>query len=91
MNLEEQSIAADHAVSTEEANEAAAQRIAEQGRVDAEVPLHRGLPTDDPLVWTVEEEFVDAASSAAHQDRVAGSTWGRAAAGIQRGYTIDRI
>lgn len=48
-------------------------------------------PTDDPLVWTVEEEFVDAASSAAHQDRVAGSTWGRAAAGIQRDYTIDRI
>lgn len=57
---------------------------AEPGCINFEVS-----PTGDPLVWVVEEEFVDATSFAAHQDRVTGSTWGRATAGIQRDYHID--
>ena len=48
-------------------------------------------PTADPLVWHVEEEFADADAFAAHQDRVAHSTWGQATAGIRRDYQIDGI
>lgn len=45
-------------------------------------------PTDDPLVWSVAERFVDRAAFAAHQARVAESDWGRATAGIERDYVI---
>ena len=48
-------------------------------------------PTDDPLIWQVEERFTDQAAFRAHQLRVATSDWGRATAGIQRRYTIDGI
>ncbi|WP_265521143.1 putative quinol monooxygenase [Oerskovia flava] len=46
-------------------------------------------PAEEPLVWHVEERFVDAGAFAAHQRRVAASEWGRATAGIERRYTID--
>ena len=45
--------------------------------------------TEDPLVWQVDELFQDAASFAAHQQRVAASEWGRATAGIERRYEVD--
>ncbi|MDQ4503434.1 antibiotic biosynthesis monooxygenase [Sinomonas sp. ASV322] len=48
-------------------------------------------PTDDPLVWQVEELFRDAGAFKAHQDRVASSEWGRATAGIERRYTIEGL
>lgn len=43
--------------------------------------------TDDPLVWQVDELFVDQSSFADHQRRVADSAWGRATGGIKRRYT----
>lgn len=49
------------------------------------------VPTDDPLVWRVQEQFSDAAAFKAHQERVAGSDWGRATAGIKRSYTIEGL
>ena len=48
-------------------------------------------PTDDALVWTVEEQFSDADAFAAHQARVGASTWGLATTGIERRYTIDGL
>ena len=45
-------------------------------------------PTGDPLVWQVDEHFSDPDAFRLHQDRVAGSIWGRATAGIERRYTI---
>ncbi len=45
-------------------------------------------PTDDPLVWRVEERFADEAAFDAHQRRVAASAWGTATAGIDRRYEI---
>ncbi|WP_345373434.1 putative quinol monooxygenase [Frondihabitans cladoniiphilus] len=47
------------------------------------------VPTDDPLVWSVEERFVDQAVFELHQRRVSSSVWGRATAGIERRYSID--
>ena len=46
------------------------------------------LPTDDPLVWTVSEEFTDPAAFEAHQARAGASDWARATKGIARDYTI---
>lgn len=48
-------------------------------------------PTTDPLVWDVAERFEDDTVFAAHQARVATSEWGRATAGIERRYTIERV
>jgi len=45
-------------------------------------------PTDDPLVWQVEERFVDRAAFDAHQTRTAGSDWAAVTAGIPRDYSI---
>ncbi len=42
------------------------------------------VATGDPLVWRVEEAFVDAAALAAHRARVAASLWGRVTAGMAR-------
>ena len=44
--------------------------------------------TEDPLVWSVSEHFVDAAAFTAHQARIAASEWGRMTAGITRDYTV---
>jgi quinol monooxygenase YgiN len=70
--------------------------------VDANLPLHIELtraeagcvsfevaPTHDPLVWRVDEVFLDAESFAAHRLRVAGSEWGRATEGIERRYEVE--
>lgn len=46
-------------------------------------------PTADPLVWQVEEEFLDLGAFEAHQARVAASEWGIATAGIERRYRIE--
>jgi len=48
-------------------------------------------PTDDPLVWQVDECFVDEVSFRRHQMRVADSTWGRATEGIERRYVTYRV
>ena len=74
---------------------------AERERVLAHLPAHLALTraepgclgfdvdaTDDPLVWRVEERFVDEAAFDAHQRRVAASAWGTATAGIERRYEI---
>ena len=54
---------------------------AEQGCLSFEVN-----PTQNPLVWQVDEQFQDAASFQVHQQRVAASEWGRTTAGIERRY-----
>ncbi|MCP2040573.1 quinol monooxygenase YgiN [Neisseria sp. HSC-16F19] len=48
-------------------------------------------PTADPMVWQVAETFADSAAFHAHQQRVRGSDWGRATAGIERRYTITGL
>nr|WP_277350823.1 antibiotic biosynthesis monooxygenase [Rhodococcus sp. HNM0569] len=48
-------------------------------------------PTQDPLVWTVSERFVDQAAFDAHQKRVRSSEWGQATADIQRDYMIITV
>jgi len=59
---------------------------AEQGCLSFEVK-----PTQNPLIWQVDEQFQDAASFRAHQRRVAESEWGRATAGIGRHYEVEGI
>lgn len=59
---------------------------AEQGCLSFEVNL-----TQNPLVWQVDEQFQDALSFRAHQQRVAASEWGRATAGIERRYGITGV
>ena len=44
--------------------------------------------TDDPLIWRVEEAFIDREAFTFHQQRVAASEWGSKTAGIIRDYTI---
>ncbi len=56
---------------------------AEQGCLSFEVNL-----TENPWVWQVDEQFQDAASFRAHQQRVAESEWGRATENINRQYEI---
>lgn len=46
-------------------------------------------PKDGSLVWEVSEGFRDRTAFRAHQDRVAGSAWGRATAGIERRYIVE--
>jgi len=43
-------------------------------------------PTDDPLVWRVEEAFADRAAFRAHQRRTRASAWWTATATIAREY-----
>ncbi|MGO1560911.1 Arginase/agmatinase/formimionoglutamate hydrolase [Actinomycetales bacterium JB111] len=45
-------------------------------------------PTDDPLVWTVSERFVDREAFDAHQARVRASDWGQATSAIAREYAV---
>lgn len=44
--------------------------------------------TDDPLVWRVDEEFVDRQAFDAHTARAQASDWGRQSAGIARQYKV---
>lgn len=48
-------------------------------------------PTGDPRVWAVEERFADQEVFELHQQRVAGSDWGRATVGITRRYSIEGL
>ena len=48
-------------------------------------------PTEDPLVWALREQFRDAAAFKRHQERVAGSEWGVATAGMERRYTVEGL
>ena len=55
--------------------------------------------TSDPLMWQVEERFVerfgerfeDAAACDTHQERVASSEWGRATSDIERRYLVIEL
>ncbi|MCH6472479.1 putative quinol monooxygenase [Sinomonas terrae] len=49
------------------------------------------IPTDDPLVWSVEERFEDQDVFDSHQQRVVSSEWGRATAGVERRYSIEGL
>ncbi len=48
-------------------------------------------PTDDPLVWQVDEAFADKAAFDAHQTRAGASDWAAQTAGIERNYTITGL
>lgn len=45
-------------------------------------------PTDDPLVWQVDERFAGPEAFEAHQARTHGSDWFHATKGIWRDYQI---
>lgn len=59
---------------------------AERGCVSFEVTR-----SQDPLVWTVDEVFEDAAAFRRHQDRIRADEWGRATAGIVREYEVTGL
>ncbi|KIN60950.1 Antibiotic biosynthesis monooxygenase [Sulfitobacter noctilucae] len=59
---------------------------AEPGCVSFEVSA-----TEDPLVWTVAEEFTDTEAFEAHQERTKASDWALKTAGIPRDYTITGL
>jgi quinol monooxygenase YgiN len=46
-------------------------------------------PTDDLLVWLVEESFTDQAAFDAHQHRTRASQWWAATSGIRRVFTVS--
>jgi hypothetical protein len=45
----------------------------------------------NPLVWSVEERFEDQQVFELHQQRVAGSEWGRVTSGIERRCSVEGI
>jgi quinol monooxygenase YgiN len=47
--------------------------------------------TDNPLVWQVEESFIDKAAFEAHQTRSRASAWHAATAHIRRDYRISGL
>ncbi len=60
--------------------------LAEPGCLSFEV-----RPSQDPLVWRVEEVFADLAAFKAHQARAATSDWGPATRGVERRYEITGV
>lgn len=48
------------------------------------------IETENPLIWKVEEAFVDKSSFEAHQQRTKASVWGKATASIAREYTVSK-
>ncbi len=46
--------------------------------------------TDNPLIWKVDEAFVDQAAFDAHQARTAASEWAQVSAGIARHFQITQ-
>ncbi|MGP5258488.1 putative quinol monooxygenase [Brachybacterium paraconglomeratum] len=48
-------------------------------------------PTEDPLVWTVSELFVDRAAFEAHQARIRSSPWSEATSGVARDYVVETV
>ena len=49
------------------------------------------VQTENPLVWQVDEEFVDADAFRAHQARATASEWARGTVGIERAYTVTGL
>lgn len=47
--------------------------------------------TTDPLIWMVEERFANERVFKLHQERVAGSEWGRVTADIERKYSVQGL
>jgi quinol monooxygenase YgiN len=45
-------------------------------------------PTDDPLVWRLDESFADKAAFKAHGDRTRSSPWFAATAGLARDFQV---
>lgn len=45
-------------------------------------------PTDDPLVWRLDESFADGAAFEAHQARTRSSDWFRATAHLKRDFRV---
>ena len=45
-------------------------------------------PTEDPLIWTVSEQFADRDAFEAHQARVRSSAWFEATSEIARDYAV---
>lgn len=45
-------------------------------------------PTDHPLIWNVEESFVDQIAFDAHQTRTRASDWFRATGHLKRDYRV---
>jgi quinol monooxygenase YgiN len=45
-------------------------------------------PTDDPLVWRLDESFTDKAAFKAHGDRTRSSAWFTATAGLARNFEV---
>jgi quinol monooxygenase YgiN len=46
-------------------------------------------PTADPLVWRLDESFVDRAAFEVHQTRTRASAWFRATADLTRNFTVS--
>jgi quinol monooxygenase YgiN len=47
--------------------------------------------TDDPMIWAVDERFANQDALEVHQERVAGSEWGRATVSIERRYSVKGL
>lgn len=45
------------------------------------------IRTDDPLVWHLHEEFIDAAAFAAHQVRTSATVWAEKTTTLRRDFT----
>jgi quinol monooxygenase YgiN len=48
-------------------------------------------PTENPLVWRLDESFVSREAFEAHQTRTRASDWFRATAGLTRDFQISEI
>ncbi|KZC96552.1 putative quinol monooxygenase [Clavibacter tessellarius] len=59
---------------------------AERTRAEPGCLAFEVVPTADPLVWRVDELFRDDDAVGAHRERMDGSAWARATAGIERRY-----
>jgi quinol monooxygenase YgiN len=46
-------------------------------------------PTEDPLVWRLDESFADKAAFNAHGDRTRSSAWFAATAGLARNFQVQ--
>ena len=49
------------------------------------------VQSDDPLIWRVEECFLDKAAFETHQKRTRASSWWTATAGILRDYEVSGL
>ena len=47
-------------------------------------------PTDDPMVWQINESFADADALKTHQARAQASAWGLATKGIPRDFELSK-